>query len=351
MGIPLMTNGSLGTIHVGSRIGPYQLVEQLGSGGAGDVFVAQDTETHEKFALKVMRPGAEMIEEIHARFIREIAVAQKLNDPHIVTYRDCGVEDGILYYAMEYVPWGSLSDVLRSRGSLPWRDACECAQQMAMALQHLHDLGIVHRDLKPANVFLSDSGRLKIGDFGLARDSDSPKLTVAGMTVGTCKYLSPEQAKGEDDIDQRADLYSLGCNLFELIVGRTPFETPDSYEAVTFIQMMRRHIEEPAPKLADIAPQCPAELSDLVARLLAKSRNQRPESAAAVAKELGRILEKTNSSDSKPGAVGADEEQYLTKRLRSVQSRNTEVSTGKLLGILAVLFLLITVAAVVSWGK
>ena len=189
--------GQLVISSIGSRLGPYLILEQLGAGGAGTVFVAEDTETHEKFALKILRPGADVIEEIHARFIREITVAQKLNDPHIVSYRDCGVEDGVLYYAMEHVPWGSLADVLRSRGSLPWRDACECGQQMARALQHLHQLGIVHRDLKPANVFLSDNGTLKIGDFGLARDSDSPKLTVAGMTVGTCKYISPEQAKGD----------------------------------------------------------------------------------------------------------------------------------------------------------
>ncbi len=346
-----MTNGSIVNIQVGSHLGPYKILEQLGAGGAGTVFVAEDAETHEKFALKVLRPGADEIEEIHARFIREIAVAQKLNDPHIVSYRDCGVEEGILYYAMEHVPWGSLADVLRSRGSLPWRDACECGQQMARALQHLHQLGIVHRDLKPANVFLSDNGMLKLGDFGLARDSDSPKLTVAGMTVGTCKYISPEQAKGDPDIDEKADLYALGCNLFQLIVGRTPFETPDSYTETTFLEMMRRHIEDPAPKLADVAPHCPRRLSDLVARLLAKDRSKRPDSAAAVANELTQILEESDASTGNVAKSSDEEPEQLTKRLRSSPTRATEVSTGKLLGILAVIIVAITIAAMVSSGK
>jgi serine/threonine protein kinase len=350
-------------------LGPYKILQQLGAGGAGNVFVAEHAETGEKVALKVLRPGADQVEEIHARFIREIAVAQKLDDPHIVEYKDCGVEDGVLYYAMEHVPWGSLSDVLRSRGTLSWRDACECGLQIAQALSHLHQLGIVHRDLKPANVFLSDTGRLKVGDFGLARDYESPKLTVAGMTVGTAKYLAPEQAKGEVDIDGRADLYSLGCNLFELIVGRTPFETPDSYEAITFIEMMRRHIESPPPKLSDIAPHCPAALSDLISRLLAKDRSRRPSSAADVAEELQQILAGSTSGTSQASGVSRSSpqqavvsgstsantetslEQNLTTRLRQSSVRTTEVSTGKLLIILAIIAGLVALAVTFSSAK
>lgn len=336
---------------IGSVLGPYRLVEQLGAGGAGTVFVAENSETQQKCAVKILRPGADEIEEIHARFIREITVAQKLDDPHVVAYYDCGVEDGILYYAMEHVPWGSLSDVLKRRGTLPWRDACECAQQMALALQHLHTLGIVHRDLKPANVFLSDTGRLKIGDFGLARDSDSPKLTVQGMTVGTCKYISPEQAKGQSDLDQAADLYALGCNLFELIIGRTPFETPDSYEATTFVEMMRRHIEQPPPKLSDLAPQCPQRLSKLVDRLLAKDRKDRPESAAEVAKELQKIIEYPDVGSSAKNGDSNEEKPILTERLRSNSVTTSEISNTRLIIIGVLVLVGIVLVAFSSWGK
>jgi serine/threonine-protein kinase len=364
-----MINASVSGIQIGSRLGPYHVLQQLGSGGAGNVFVAENTETGEKVALKVLRPGADEVEEIHARFIREISVAQKLNDPHIVEYRDCGVEDGVLYYAMEHVPWGSLADVLRSRGTLSWRDASECGLQIAQALSHLHELGIVHRDLKPANVFLSDTGRLKIGDFGLARDYESPKLTVSGMTVGTAKYLSPEQARGEQDIDARADLYSLGCNLFELIVGRTPFETPDSYEATSFVEMMRRHIQATPPKLSDVAPHCPAALSDLISRLLAKDRSQRPGSAAEVAEQLKRILagetsltsqsagatssasQPSSASGSVSQAGDSTSEQNLTTRLRQSSVKTVEVSTGKLLIIVAVIILLVALAVMLASPK
>lgn len=346
-------NGSVsGRIELGSRLGPYLLIEELGAGGAGTVFVGEDVETHKKYAVKILRPGAESIEEIHSRFIREITVAQRLNNPHIVSYHDCDVEDGVLYYAMEYVPWGSLADVIRGRGSLPWRDACECGVQMAMALQHLHASGVVHRDLKPGNVFLSDDGRLKVGDFGLARDSESPTLTVAGMTVGTCKYLAPEQALGKGDVDHKADLYALGCNLFEMIIGRTPFEIPDSYAPVSIVEMMRRHIELAPPKLSDLAPNVPSRLSDLVASLLAKDPGKRPESAATVVETLTEILAESNSDavTQSDGESLADAP-HLTSRLRASAIRPVEISTAKLVGIVVVIIVLLSLAVMFSSSK
>ena len=222
---------------------------------------------------------------------------------------------------------------------------------MAYALQHLHDLGIIHRDLKPANVFLSDTGKLKIGDFGLARDSHAPTLTMEGMTVGTCKYISPEQARGQNDLDQAADLYALGCNLFELIVGRSPFETPDAYEATTFVEMMRRHIEQPPPKLSELAPQCPQRLSNLVDQLLAKSRGDRPESAADVAKELQNIIDYPGAGATPAKSPADDKESVLTERLRSSSTTTPEISNTKLLVMAAVILIGILVFAALSWGK
>ena len=239
-----------------------------------------------------MRPEAEEVEELHARFIREITVAQKLDDPHIVAYRDCGVEDGVLYFAMQYLPWGSLDSVLDHRHTLPWPEACECGIQICRGLHHFHEHGIMHRDLKPANIFLAEDGNLKLGDFGLARDIDSPMLTVAGTAVGTANYLPPEQALGDSSIDERADLYALGCNLFQCIAGYPPFAYPDSIATTTLMEMMRRHIEDSPPSLLEISPTCPTDLSLLVERLLEKSRDERPASAAEVIVHLQAILDR-----------------------------------------------------------
>ena len=152
-------------------------------------------------------------------------------------------------------------------------------------------------------------------------------------------------------MDQAADLYALGCNLFELIIGRTPFETPDSYEAITFVEMMRRHIEQPPPKLTDLAPQCPQRLSNLVDRLLAKDRKDRPESAAAVAKELQKIIEYPDVGSATPNEVSDNEKPVLTERLRSTSTTTPEISNARLLGVAAVVLIGIILLAFFSWGK
>ncbi|MGI9444475.1 MAG: serine/threonine protein kinase [Rubripirellula sp.] len=311
-------------VGVGTRLGPYVITRQIGKGGAGTVFVADDSlHRSEKVAIKVMRPETEEVEELHARFIREITVAQKLDDPHIVAYRDCGVEDGVLYFAMQYLPWGSLDSVLYRRQTLPWREACECGIQICRGLHHFHEHGILHRDLKPANIFLAEDGKLKLGDFGLARDIDSPMLTVAGTAVGTANYLPPEQALGDSSIDQRADLYALGCNLFQCIAGHPPFAYADSLATTTLMEMMRRHIEDSPPSLHEISSTCPADLSLLVERLLAKSRDERPVSAAEVIVRLQAILDRqpappfsspTPNSESDKSKSGSDRQSSRCKK-------------------------------------
>lgn len=358
-----MKNSADRIVEVGSKLGPYQLTGRLGSGGAGSIFKASHQETGEQVAVKILRPGAEVNEDIHGRFVREIAVAQKLSDPHIVAYRDCGVEDGILYFTMEYVPWGSMADVLSSRGVLPWREACECGVQISKGLQHLHQSNIVHRDLKPANIFLSDDGRLKLGDFGLARDFASHRLTMEGITVGTGKYMAPEQARGESNIDGRTDLYALGCNLFEFIVGHTPFDDSAGHASVGFAELMRRHVEQKPPKVRDLAPHCPAALSELIDKLLAKDRNQRPHATVDVVNALQRILQNPDAaldtsalptiptanadSTSEQGIEAA----HLTERLRPMANLTTELSTRRLIAALLIVVAIVVIAIVFQSAK
>ena len=358
-----------GEVGVGTRLGPYIITRQIGEGGAGTVFVANDSlHPSEKVAIKVMRPETEEIEEIHARFIREITVAQKLNDPHIVAYRDCGVEDGVLYFAMQYLPWGSLDSVLSHRQSLSWREVCECGIQICRGLDHFHELEILHRDLKPANIFLAEDGRLKIGDFGLARDIQSPMLTAAGTAVGTAHYLPPEQALGEPNIDQRADLYALGCNLFQCVAGYPPFDYADSPATTTLMEMMRRHIEDSPPRLCEITSTCPTDLSLLIERLLAKAPDERPASASEVIIRLQAILDeehappfpspapntdlgsappqcKTSSNESLIPAEA--EECSLTERLHA-SATEPRPRSKKHLALIITLFVIIILVASVS---
>ncbi|MEQ8846435.1 serine/threonine-protein kinase [Botrimarina sp.] len=302
---------------VGDRIGPYQLVAVLGTGGAGKVFRAAwkptEGEAEEsppdhppEVALKLLRPEHAANEAIFNRFVREIGVAQAIDHPHILRHVDSGLAEDYLFYAMEIAPYGSLQEVLRRRNSLPWRDAVEGAIHVAAALGALHDRGVVHRDLKPGNIFLADDGALKLGDFGLALKDDAERLTISGQTVGSVRYMAPEQVRGRRDIDGRADLYALGCVLFESVAGRGPFTGSDA------IEFFRQHVNEPPPKLRSVAPTAPASLEDLVDRLLAKDRDDRPPTAQAVVEALQAILsapdgEVDNLADSLTGAPAAIE--------------------------------------------
>lgn len=343
-------------IEVGGSIGPYRILQQLGAGGAGDVFLAEHSESREKVALKTLRPGAEEIEDIHARFIREITVAQKLESHYVVAYRDCGVDDGVLYYAMQYLRWGSLSEVLAQRGVLTWQLAVECGIDLATGLDHFHSLGILHRDVKPANIFLSEEGHLQLGDFGLARDVASHRLTMRGTTVGTGKYLAPEQARGEREIDGRVDLYQLGCNLYQYMVGRTPFAPADGEPPVDFMEMMRRHVQVEPPKLSDSLPHCPPELSVLIAELLAKDRDDRPENAKVVAERLQKILDAnviatpvgiSEPSKEAPTDQTPRNQTSLTERLREGAVAR-ELSAQRLWVVCGVVLVVILIAAVAA---
>lgn len=264
-------------------VGEYELDELLGTGTVGNAYRARHRETGQPAVIKLLQTHAAFEPEVQRRFVREVSIAEKLNHPNIVRHYDCGLHDDQIYFAMELVDCGSLKEVLQRRGRLPWREAVECAIQICTALDHAHQLDVIHRDLKPANLFLSQDGRVKVGDFGLARDLNKTRLTLEGQTVGTCRYMPPEQITGQAQLTGALDLYALGCILYEMLVGRTPFD------GRTIIDIFESHLhDEPTPpaELAD----CPAELSELVLRLLAKRPEDRPQSAAEVEAALKDIL-------------------------------------------------------------
>jgi serine/threonine protein kinase/tetratricopeptide (TPR) repeat protein len=278
-----------GTPLSGRRLGVYELGPIIGAGGMAEVYAAYDPRLKRDVAIKVVHEEFNDDPQRLQRLEREARAAAALNHPNILAVHDIGTHEGLPYIVMERVRGETLARRLkRERPPLAW--TLDVGVQIADALAAVHASAIVHRDLKPGNVMLTEQGRVKVLDFGLAKvtPSDltatqppSSNITRPGQVVGTPAYMAPEQLAGKGDY--RADIYSLGVILFELVTGRTPFQGHD------FFTVARNMMSRPAPLLADLAPTVPAELSELVARCLATEPSARPASAAAVKSELERI--------------------------------------------------------------
>jgi eukaryotic-like serine/threonine-protein kinase len=251
----------------------------------GTAYHARHLRNGNLVALKLMHDRLASDIEVQKRFVREVSVLQKLDHPNIVRHLDCGLDDGRIYFAMEWVEFGTLEQVLKRRNRLPWREVVECGIQACLGLQHAHEKQIIHRDLKPANMFLSSDGRLKIGDFGLARDMNLHRLTDEGNTVGTCRFMAPEQVRGAHQLTGAVDLYALGCVMFRMIGGQVPFD------GSTVVEVFEKHLYSDVPSLRTLAPDCPPEVDQLIRKLLTKEPSERPANAAEVAQALKDILD------------------------------------------------------------
>lgn len=265
-------------------VGPYSLGRCLGKGGFGAVYEGTHQDTGQRVAIKLLHGTKQLEPEVQNRFVREIALLKKLDHENIVHVFDAGLHEDSIYCAMELVDCGTLKDVLVARGSIPWREAAEVGLQVSRALSHAHQIGCVHRDLKPANLYLSEDGLVKLGDLGLARDLNNSRLTTSGQTVGTWRYMPPEQITAEEHIDGRLDIYALGCIMFEMVAGRVPFD------GSTFVEIFDQHLESVPPRLDVLVPGCPSEFSDLVDAMLEKKPEDRPENAALLADALEQLL-------------------------------------------------------------
>ncbi len=257
----------------------YELIEEIGRGGMGVVFEARDRRLDRVVALKRL---PEDLRRHHPRalqlFLREAQSLAKLNHPNIVTLHDTDQEDGAFFITMELLHGEPFNRILRERGRLSSENAIGIGRQVASGLQYAHERGVIHRDIKTANLFLTTDRVVKIMDFGLAKvfEEMRGKTTVVS---GTPYYMSPEQVLGSD-IDHRTDLYSLGVTLFELVTGRVPFDQGD-------VAYHHRHTPPPDPR--ELVPDLDSDLAALILRLLAKDRDDRPESAQAVLDELRGI--------------------------------------------------------------
>ncbi len=254
------------------------------------VYLARDRKHDREVAVKVLLP--ELSASIGGdRFEREIRLAAKLQHPHILGLYDSGSADGLLFYVMPFVKGESLRDRLDREGQLPIEDAIQIALEVASALGHAHEKNIVHRDIKPENVLLAD-GHSLVADFGIARaaqEGDEQKLTQTGMALGTPVYMAPEQAAGEK-VGPTADLYSLGCMLYEMLAGEAPFTGKNS------MAIMARHAMENVPSIRIVRSSVPEEVEDAIFAAMAKSPTDRPQTAAAFAELLGMPIGMTTTN-------------------------------------------------------
>jgi eukaryotic-like serine/threonine-protein kinase len=275
---------------IGEALGNYTLVAKLGSGSMGVVFLAEHRWIERRVAVKLLAQNLASNLQAVRRFFKEARATSLIRHPGIVDVFDCDIDArGRAYMVMEHLEGQTLAARLDQTGTLPWAMACLIGAQVADALGAAHDKGIIHRDLKPENVFLVGDGRdpnaatVKVLDFGVAklRAVDAlARLTRGGALVGTPEYMSPEQCDASEQIDHRADIYGLGCVLFEMLSGQPPFVTSNVGE------LTAAHRYRPAPLLKESCPDVPGWLADLVGRMLSKEPDQRPPSMHAVLEEL-----------------------------------------------------------------
>src|SRR5687767_6513281 len=263
---------------VGKQVGRYQVLNRIGCGGMGEVFLAQDTALGRKVALKLLRSDFTRNEERLRRFRQEARAASALNHPNILTIHEIGQDGSINFMATEYVEGKTLREHISGR-PMALGQALDIAAQVASALAAAHQAGIIHRDIKPENIMLRTDGYVKVLDFGLAKlaepkgiDTAAPTLpkveTEPGVVMGTVNYMSPEQARGLD-VDARTDIWSLGVMIYEMAAGRQPFEGETASDVMSLILQ-----KEPLP-LAHSWPEVPAELERIVRKALRKDKEER----------------------------------------------------------------------------
>jgi serine/threonine-protein kinase len=260
----------------------YVLERELGRGGMGAVYQARAEGHPYPVAIKVMHP--DLADALDAkRFLREMAVVGSLTHPQIVPLLDAGAAGTLLYYVMPVVEGESLYERLERERRLPLADALDIARDVAAALGYAHGQGVLHRDVKPENILLS-GGRALVGDFGLARAigaAESSRLTATGIVVGTVYYMSPEQLR-EEELDQRTDIYSLGCVLFEMLSGGPP------YTGRTLTDVAVRILRGPIPSIVPLRPELPPWVDEALGRALAKARDDRFATTAELIGSLPR---------------------------------------------------------------
>ncbi|HWP45061.1 MAG TPA: protein kinase [Blastocatellia bacterium] len=271
------------------HIGRFDIRRSLGAGGMGEIFEAYDTELHRTVAIKVLASKYVEDEAMNQRFLREARMASQLNHPNIATIYEIGEAVGNPYIVMEYVEGETLADRL-TVGPLDLATVIDVGRQAAEALAEAHERGVAHRDIKPSNIMITDRGKVKVLDFGLAkplplvdRARSKARLTESGVLLGTVNYMSPEQATGRGEITHLTDIFSLGVVIYEMTTGRLPFEGDTYFQT---IEAISKRTPSPVKKYRKDAPD---SLIQIIELMLKKNPAERYQSAALVARDLARI--------------------------------------------------------------
>ncbi|MBL8793491.1 MAG: serine/threonine protein kinase [Planctomycetia bacterium] len=283
----------------GLVFGDYKVLDKLGEGGMGLVYKAQHRYLKRTVALKVLHPAVTQSEEAVRRFHREVEAVARLTHPNIITAYDASVQDGTYYLAMEYVDGIDLGRLAKEQAPLPVPKVVDYILQAARGLEYSHRVGVVHRDIKPSNLLLDTDGRLRILDMGLVRFTDAPQstgsatgpdgLTQTGDIMGSFDYIAPEQAIDTKRADARADVYSLGCTLYYLLVGKPP------YSGDTSMQKLLAHRENAIPSLRKARPEAPLALDAVFHRMVAKKAEDRYASMTEVIADLEACLQRPDA--------------------------------------------------------
>lgn len=286
----------------GLVIGNYQVLERLGQGGMGTVYKARHRRMRRVVAIKILSREVAKSENFVKRFQREVEAVSRLSHSNIVMAHDADEAEVGHFLVMEFVNGRDLASEVQKRGALPVDEALDCIVQAARALEYAHGQGIIHRDIKPANLLRDVSGVVKVADLGLARFEEAPDkpdaasaLTQAGTIMGTADYMSPEQAMGAA-LDHRTDIYSLGCTLYYLLLGKPPYQGP------TMMAVLLKHRDGPIPSLAATRTDVPAELDALFHRMLAKAPEDRTQTMTEVVQTLETIQARLSAHGGPPGA-------------------------------------------------
>jgi len=268
---------------VGQMLTEYKITEKLGQGGMATVFKAVQVPLKRPAALKVLAPQLAQDQALLARFHQEAICAASLEHPHIVPVYEVDEAQGYHFIAMKYIEGASLKQIIAQEGKLALPRVQNLLDQVAEALDYAHKRGFVHRDVKPGNVMVAAGDYVYLTDFGLSRVVSSSQLTMAGTVMGTPDYMSPEQARGDPDIDHRTDIYALGVMLYEMVTGRVPFQ------GLAPAAVIMAHIVQPPPSAVEQNPALPPQVDAIIQRAMAKDREARYETAGALAADLREV--------------------------------------------------------------
>lgn len=305
----------------GSRFGDYQILEELGAGGMGKVYRARDLTLERVVALKTL-PEAHLKDPVFVqRFLKEARAAARLNHPNIVQIYNFGSVDGTFYLAMEFVDGHSLGHHLRER-RFSENEALDLMRQVCRALAVAHAEGLVHRDIKPDNLMLTERGEVKLVDLGIAKRIDEDQaITQTGYSVGTPHYISPEQIRGQKDIDARADIYSLGATLYHLVTGHRPFEGSSG------AHVMSMHLVDPLPDPRRYVPELSEGICRVLRKMMAKNREERYPDIAILEVDLHRIRAGQTPRPAEPSVSAVETSILASQGVRSAQHAPFDAAT------------------------